>query len=84
MIDSWSIQATLCANDSSLTVEDRFGGARSISLHGDLAFVGAAGKESVYVYRRTFPDREANWELWAVLKSSDYDFDVYNRAYHVH
>ncbi|KAJ1454589.1 hypothetical protein M885DRAFT_588046 [Pelagophyceae sp. CCMP2097] len=54
-----------------------FGAA--VAMSSDVAVVGAAGLEAVYIYRRKYsrPSDSWRWDTTAeVLRSQDYDFDV--------
>jgi len=66
-----------------------FSAKRAIQIVGDVAFVGAASLEAVFIYRRTLgPDKLGyRWNLWTKLRSSDYDYDLYDNGFtvqHVH
>ena len=48
---------------------------RSVALYGDMTFI----------FRRSFFSGQGHvqWELYATLRSSDYDFDVYGQDYRI-
>jgi len=82
---SWELQAKLFANDATLSSEDRFGGQGATALHEDMAFVGSSSVESVYVFRRSFVADKGfvSWNSYSILKSSDFDFDVYGHGFSI-
>jgi len=86
----WEEQAILKPKDTSVvTDEHQYGRRGAIALNGDVAFVGAPMLETVYVFRRHFTVGYTNitWSLWSILRSSDYDYDLYDRGNsvrHVH
>jgi hypothetical protein len=88
----WQLQGELTHNDIELSAAPSvamFGDKNAIKLLGDVAFVGAAGMETVFVFRRTFgtDQKSVMWSLWLHLKSSDYDYDLYDNGFtvqHVH
>jgi len=87
--EAWKEQARLYPSDSTLSSEHRFGGSGAVALHGDLAFVGSSAMEQVYIYRRSYVADEGyvKWALYSILRSNDYDYDVYGRGFsfeHMH
>ena len=85
--NSWTLQSKLTASDATLSSEDRFGGQNAIALHEDIAFVGSSSMEQVYVFRRTYIAGVASWDPYSILRSSDYDFDIYGQGFtlqHMH
>ncbi|KAL7554992.1 hypothetical protein ACHAWF_018570 [Thalassiosira exigua] len=82
---SWTLQAKLAANDARLSSEDGFGGRGAIALLGDMAFVGSSTMEQVYVFRRSYVAGEGvvRWDSYAILRSGDYDFDVYGHNFSI-
>jgi hypothetical protein len=88
-INSFSVQAKLTAEDSSLSSDDRFGGTGAIALIGDMAFVGSSKMEQVYVFRRSYVVGEGfiSWASYSILRSSDFDYDVWGHGFsdkHIH
>ena len=85
---SWVFQADLRPfNESSLSEDFKFASSGSISINGDVVFIGAPIVETVYVYRRVLGDLERKWEPWSRLQSSKYDYDLYGNDYsirHIH
>lgn len=84
--NTWSEQGRLSVSEATLP-EHGFG--QAVALYGDMAFIGAPGVETVYAYRRSFLPGQGfvQWELYAKLRSTDYDFDVYGQDYsipHIH
>ncbi|KAL7469376.1 hypothetical protein ACHAXS_009639, partial [Conticribra weissflogii] len=83
--DTWQEQAKLYASDATLSSEHNFGGPGAVALYGDLAFVGSSVMEQVYIYRRSCVADEGfvKWESYSILRSNDYDYDVYGRGFSI-
>lgn len=56
----------------------RYGGKGSVAIHQDIAVVGAAGLEAVFVFRRKYKPTIGAWAWSGGVKliSSDYDYDL--------
>ena len=80
---SWRFQAKFTASDVTLASEDWFGGRGGLALHEDMAFVGSLTTEQVYVYRRSYVAGEFSWDPYSILRSSDFDYDVYGQGFSV-
>jgi len=80
---SWRLQAKFTASDATLASEDWFGGRGGLALHEDMAFVGSLTTEQVYVYRRSYVAGEVSWDPYSILRSSDFDYDVYGQGFSV-
>ena len=87
--NSWEEEAILRPTTDFASTQGKFGSYKALSLLDDLAFVGCPGTESTYVYRRTTASHQPQlvWNLWTVLKSSEYDYDLYDNGFttiHIH
>ena len=76
-------------NETFVTEEHKFASRNSVAVNGAVAFVGASKLEAVFVYRRTFDTATDQhiWNQWSKLRSSDYDFDRYDKGHsveHIH
>lgn len=82
---TWVLQAKLTGSDAILTSEDWFGGRGSLALLGDMAFVGTSTMEQVYIFRRSYVPGLGfiSWESYDILRSSDFDFDIYSQGFTV-
>ena len=88
---SFVLQETLSPHETSTAPlsEIQFGEKDSIALQGDMAFVGSSYMEAVYVFRRSHVHNQGfvEWNPYAILRSSDYDYDVYGQDFsvrHIH
>uniref|UniRef100_A0A7S4JS32 Calx-beta domain-containing protein n=1 Tax=Odontella aurita TaxID=265563 RepID=A0A7S4JS32_9STRA len=81
----WTEEALLRATGEELLSQHHFATAGSIALYGDIAFVGSPVVETVYSWRKIFlPEKnEFDWVSWSVLRSSAYDYDVYDNGFTV-
>jgi hypothetical protein len=88
----WELQSELSHIDIEVACAPStmmFGEKNAVKILGDVAFIGAASTESVFIFRRIFSSdqKRASWSLWMNLRSSDYDYDRYDNAFtvqHVH
>ena len=89
--DSWQLQARLrpFGLEDNAMFQDCSGSPQTIALSGDLAFFGSSELETVWSFRRTYSSErsEFSWAPWKILRSNEYDFDLYRRgssARHMH
>ncbi len=87
--NTFNKETVLQADNEILLAEHRYAGNGALAIQRDLIFVGAASNEAVYVYRRQYDKSlgKSVWKQWTKLRSSEYDFDVYDNGYtikHVH
>lgn len=76
-------------NETKVTKEHNFASRDSVAVDGNVAYVGASKLEAVFVYRRNFnvTSNKYMWKPWTKLRSSDYDFDKYDKGHsieHIH
>lgn len=87
--NKWEEEAVLQPfGETYVHAKHNFAGKKSTAISENVAFIGASGLETVFVYRRYIDnDNNVSWKPWSKLKSSDYDFDMYDNGYtttHIH
>ena len=83
-VDTWKLEGILSPSPTQSGLRSTFGqSSDSISLYGDLAFIGNKSTETVHVYRRTFQRNHFQWSLWQILRSPDFEVDIYDENYTV-
>jgi len=74
MTTTWVQEAILTAPGVN-KIEDRFGAANAVAIHGDYAVVGAPGVEAIFIYQRNSSDGNSVWTVPIKMVSSDFDYD---------
>ena len=84
--DRWNEEAILKPfNVTSVHAEHNFAGRGALELNNDMAFIGAPGLETVFIYRRLVDEaNKVSWDPWQTLTSNDYDYDRYDNGYKTH
>ena len=80
--NEWKEEAVLQPFDVTYThAKHNFAAKKSTIISDNIAFIGASGLETVFIYRRFVGDNNTvSWRPWTKLRSSDYDFDLYDNG----
>ena len=82
--DDWVEQGTLQPPLDQIDTENYFGGLRTITLHDDIAVIGSPRTEAAFIFRRIIKAELISWKFWTMLRSSEFDYDVYGNGFTIH